>query len=110
MKSHVAISFVMLAATSGAALAHSNSARLSEQRDWIEEGRRDGSITWREGLKLRREQAAIARAKADLEADGRLSRSDRRYLYRLQDRAENDIAKESSDGWRRPWWLPRIGR
>ena len=109
MKSAALIGILVLTATSVTALAHSNSARFEEQQDWIEQGRRDGTITWREGLKLRAEQARIARNKSALESDGRLSRSDRRELYRMQDRAEAHIVRESSDRWRRPWWLPRFG-
>jgi hypothetical protein len=99
-----------MVATSAAALAHSNEARLSEQAGMIEEGRRDGSITWREGWKLRREQREIQRVKASLEADGRLSRADKRILFRMQDLAEGHIIGEATDRWRRLWWLPRVGR
>lgn len=98
------------AASSGAALAHSNDARLDEQHAWIEAGREDGSITWREGLALRKKQAEIARVKAELEADGHLSRADRRVLHKMQDEAALAIEQEASDGWRRLRFLPRVGR
>jgi hypothetical protein len=39
-----------------------------------------------------------------------LSASERRKLRALQSNASNHIAKEKSDGWRRVWWLPRVGR
>ena len=97
--------------TSGAsAFANSSSARFQEQQAWIEHGRNAGTITWREGRHLRREQAAIARTRLELEADGKLSRSDRRTLQDMQDRSQAHIAREAADGWRRPWWLPRFGR
>ena len=99
-----------MAASTSLALAHSNEARQSEQADWIEQGRRDGSITWSEGLRLRREQAQIEHTKNALAADGSLSRSDRQTVYRLQDNAQADISHEANDGWHRWWWLPRFGR
>lgn len=94
----------------GAALAHSNEARMDEQAAQIEVGRRNGAITWGEGRKLRKEQTEIARVKEVLEADGKLSREDRRVLYRMQDKAEDNILSQSSDRWHRPWWVPRFVR
>lgn len=102
--------FTALAASSTVALAHSIVARETEQNRWIEDGRRSGSITWREGIKLRREQRAIARVETDMKADGHLSRGERGTLNRLQDRAEADIAYKRNNGWRRWRWLPRVGR
>lgn len=110
MQKFVALMLAALAATSTGALAHSNSAREAEQRAWIEAGRRDGSITWREGIKLRREQRQIERVEAQMKSDGRFSRDERRTLHKLQNRSENHIAREANDGWRRWWWLPRVGR
>lgn len=109
MKSAALIATLVLAASSGAALAHSNDVRQREQNAWIESGRNNGTITWREGKKLRREQAAIGRIEADMKADGRFTRDERRTLHRLQDQAQYGIARESHDGWRRPWWLKRFG-
>ena len=99
-----------LLATSTFALAHSNDARQAEQADWIEQGRQDGSITWREGIKLRREQAAVARLENHYEADGRLTRDEKRSLHQVQNQTQNHISREANDGWQRPWWLPRFGR
>ena len=110
MQKIAVLTLAALAATSTAALAHSNSAREAEQRASIEAGRRDGSITWREGIKLRREQRQIERIEAQMKADGRFSRDERWTLHKLQNRSENHIAREANDGWRRWWWLPRVGR
>jgi hypothetical protein len=109
MKSIALIATTILATSSAAALANSNDYRQREQDNWIESGRNSGSITWREGLKLRRQQAEIARIEANMKADGRLTRDEKRTLHALQDQAQNDIARESSDGRRRPWWLKRFG-
>jgi hypothetical protein len=92
------------------ASAHSNEARMEEQRDVIEQGRIDGSITWTEGIALRKEQARIARVKSALESDGRLSRADKRVLFRLQDEAEGHIIAEQTDRRHRWWRLPRVGK
>ena len=55
------------------ASAHSNEARQDEQADAIEQGRREGSITWREGRQLRKDQREIARVKETLEAGSQWS-------------------------------------
>lgn len=97
-------------ASVSAALAHSNEARLDEQAAYIEEGRRDGSITWLEGRKLRKDQREIERVKAALEADGHLTREEKRVLYKMQDAAETHIETEANDARHRASWLPRVGR
>ncbi|MEQ1719411.1 MAG: hypothetical protein ABL907_26040 [Hyphomicrobium sp.] len=109
MKSAVMIATAVLAASSVSALANSNDYRQREQNAQIESGREGGSITWREGLKLRRQQDEIARIEANMKADGHLTRDEKRTLHTLQDNAQDRIARESSDGWRRPWWLRRFG-
>ena len=110
MTKNALLAAALIAGSSIAASAHSNEARFEEQNEAIEAGRADGSITWREGIKLRREQAAIARRHDELIADGSLSRSDRRELYRMQDEAQDSITHEANDGWSRLWFLPRFGK
>ena len=110
MKNTGIIAALILIAGSAGASAHSNEARQDEQQDAIEQGRIDGSITWREGIELRKEQAAIARAKTALEKDGRLSGSDKRILFRMQDGAEGHIIAEQTDRRHRLWFLPRVGK
>ena len=54
----------IVAATTATASAHSVrkiDRSLDRQAETIEQGRRTGQITWREGLKLRAEQREIAR-------------------------------------------------
>lgn len=101
---------VLLAVTSTGAFAKASVARFKQQNAAIEYGRQTGEITWREGKQLRREQNAIASRKFELESDGWLSKRDRRELNYMQNRAAENIADESHDGRRRPWWLPRVGR
>lgn len=104
----------LLIATTAAASAHSPrydaEARQGRQAQVIEAGRQSGSITWREGRRLRREQREIADAKSWFREDGVLTRRERYVLRRMQDRAAYHIASERGDSWRRAWWLPRVGR
>ena len=104
------IAAVALIAASTAASAHSNDERLSDQAQAIEQGRRDGSITWREGRALRKDQREIAAVKADFEVDGHLSRTEKKILFKMQDTAEDHIESEANDNRHRAWWLPRFGR
>lgn len=92
------------------AMAGSVDDRQTYQLGKIERGRENGSITWREGLKLRAEQRRIAHAEADLSSKGYLTRSERRTLNRMQNKAANHIAEETYDAKERPSWLPRVGR
>lgn len=111
MNKIVLIAATALIATTAAASAHGTSidARQAYQEKRIETGRKKGSITWFEGLKLRAEQNMISRRKAAYRSDGRLSYSERKKLQRLQHKAKRHINHEAHDGWRRVWWLPRFG-
>jgi hypothetical protein len=102
-----------LAATTtfaAATSAHDLEVRQKRQAERIEAGRKSGSITWREGLKLRAEQARIARLEAQYKADGRLDRFERARLKELRDEASRRIYREGHDGWSRWSVLPRVGR
>lgn len=98
------------AASASAASSRNIEARQYKQADRIEDGRRAGSITWREGMKLRAEQRRIKKVERAFENDGRLDRQERRILSNMQDRASANIRSERRDSWRRAWWAPRVGR
>lgn len=83
---------------------------LDNQSARIEQGRQTGQITWREGLKLRKEQREIANLRDAYVADGRLSKREYRALRSRQEAASWHIVNEKHDGWRRLWFLPRVGR
>jgi hypothetical protein len=105
----------LLIATGTTAFAHTLThaqieAREQAQLGAIEQGRQNGTITWREGLKLRAEQQRIKQLEEAYEADGRLSRAERANLTALQTQAHQDIQAEQHDSWFRPRWLPRWGR
>jgi len=109
MKKVLLIATTLLMATTAAASAAGIDTVQSRQAKRIEHGRQTGKITWTEGLKLRAEQNRIANKEAALRSDGYLSKSDRRKLRVMQKAASKHIAQESHDGWRRVWWLPRVG-
>jgi hypothetical protein len=100
----------LLIAGTAAASAHSIDGTQYRQGKRIEQGRQSGKITWTEGLKLRAEQNKIARKEADFRSDGYLSSSEKRKLHVMQKKAGKNIAQQKHDGWKRVWWLPRVGR
>ena len=100
----------LLLATTAAAHADGIQNRQTFQLGQIEQGRQDGSITWREGLRLRAEQQRITQVRNDLEVDGRLPKVNRRVLYRMQDEAAEHIEEARNNGRHRLNGLPRVGR
>ena len=84
--------------------------RLDAQAAKIEQGRRDGSITWTEGIKLRKQQKLVKGIKNDFLADGHLSKRESHVLKKVQRRTAWNIVGEKTDARRRVWWLPRVGR
>ncbi len=110
MKKVFLIATSLLIAGTAAASAHSIDGTQYRQDKRIEHGRQTGKITWREGLKLRAEQKKISKKEKQFRADGYLSKSEHRKLRHMQKKASKHIAHESHDGWKRAWWLPRVGR
>jgi hypothetical protein len=110
MSRTLALAFAVLAASTAGALAHSNSQHRHDQQSAIELGRQDGSITWREGRRLRRELAEIARVERAFLADGHLSGQERRILREMRRDADALIAAEANDNYHRWSILPRVGR
>jgi hypothetical protein len=109
-----ALALATLVAVPAVAGAHGTNDRYNDrygyQSERIEHGRQNGSITWREGLKLRKEQRHIYHAQQRFYSDGYLSRYERLRLQSLRRSANRHIAYEAHDSWRRKWWLPRVGR
>lgn len=104
------VALAALTALPAVASAHSNDARLTEQAGMIERGRQDGSITWTEGIRLRKEQRQIERVLADFMADGRLTQKERRIVHGLQNTAESNISAAIDNYRHRIGGLPRVGR
>ena len=99
-----------LLVTTAAAYADGIQDRQTFQLGQIEQGRQDGSITWREGLRLRAEQQRISTVRRELEVDGRLPTVNRRVLYRMQDDAAEHIEEARYNARHRLNGLPRVGR
>ena len=110
----LAVAAALVLSGSVAASAHSSTKpvdkRLANLAERIEDGRRDGSITWTEGRKLRHEQKKIVGLKNDFLADGHLSKRESRVLRHKQEAASFHIISEKHDRRRRLWWLPRVGK
>jgi hypothetical protein len=91
-----------------------NAASVNDRQEYqanrIEQGRKSGKITWREGIKLRAEQKKIAKKEAEFRDDGYLSKSERKKLNKMQNQASEHISDEKNDGWKRASWLPRVGK
>lgn len=96
---------------STASAAQHTQYRLDRQAAQIEQGRKTGTITWTEGVKLRNEQRDIARLKARyLANDGRLSAAEKRVLNKKLDVAKRNIAVKKVNNHKRWKPLPRVGR
>lgn len=104
------LALAALIAIPAVASANTIDDRREHQAYKIEQGRKDGSITWREGINLRKEQREIARTENDLKDKGYLTKRDRIKLTKLQKEAAHNIRAEKNDSWRRWWLLPRVGR
>jgi GTP1/Obg family GTP-binding protein len=101
----------LLVVTTSIASANSIDDRQLRQYGRIEEGREDGSITWREGLRLRTEQHRIATLEEALkDRHGHLTKRNWRFLHRLQNDASEHIEAAKDNDHYRPTWLPRVGR
>ncbi|WP_020086841.1 hypothetical protein [Hyphomicrobium zavarzinii] len=104
------LALAALIAIPAVASAHTIDQRRDWQAEKIEQGRKDGSITWREGIKLRKEQRDIARTESTFKEKGYLTKTERRTLTQMQNKAAHNIRAEKNDSWRRWWLLPRVGR
>ena len=105
----------LIAALSTSALASDLQDRVEDRQSYqmkrIEQGRKDGTVTWTEGIKLRAEQRRIEAAEQAFKSDdGRIDRQEFQQLKQMQDEASKHIFAESHDSKNRPSWLPRIGK
>jgi hypothetical protein len=79
--------------------------RQQTQLDRISEGRKDGSLTWLEAHRLRKEQRRIAELVRNAGADGRLTITERRQIRDAQSSANRHIWSERHDlEVRGLWW------
>ncbi len=95
------ITIISLAAAFAAAPVMSQDRvdnRQDNQRERIENGIKDGSLTRQEAKKLIMEQKRIAALEGKLQADGELNKKDKARLEKRQDKASVRIAKDKHDG------------
>lgn len=76
---------------------HQINARQERQRDRIQVGRRDGSLTRHEFRDLMHQQREIQLMHHRFRADGRIDAHEFKRLDRALDRADRDIRKERHD-------------
>ena len=108
---------VMLAVIAGAALAGPASAKTatqiradaldrraaSEQAE-IDNGRRNGSLTWWEKFRLEREQRRIALLEADAKRDGKITRREYYFVKRAETDAARHIYADEHNPYVRGWF------
>ena len=91
----------VLLATASTAFAATPHQRQVRQQHRIEEGRRHGSLTLREGKRLQRGHRMIRREIARAKADGVITKAERVRIQRLQNRMSKRIWVQKHDRQRR---------
>lgn len=96
-----AMALGMTGGMTASAGAQVNVRQLNQERR-IDAGARSGKLTRYEARRLRGEQHAIERRKAQLKArhGGHMTRRDKREVHMLQDRANRHILNQKRDGQR----------
>lgn len=77
-------------------------ARQDRQDDRIDNGKRSGEITKREGRKLEHQQRGIQRAENRAKADGVVTRREARKIEQKQDKANRDIHRAKTNNQKAP--------
>ena len=102
----LALALIPLAALPAAADSFDVEARAQHER--IENGIRNGSLTYREAATLREEQHRITRMIVRAREDGRVDAYERREIARAQAEASAHIYREKHDTEGTPrrygWW------
>jgi len=104
-----AIVFATGASASGYKSKHLDHAAGHVERRY-ESGRQSGSITYFEGLRVRRALREYRTLESSYKADGRLSGYERRSLARKLAETRSTVKAASHNGYRRAGVLPRVGR
>ena len=106
----------LLAASTGLAAAHDTTPierEMRNQAQLIEDGRRDGSLTWQELRQLNDEQSRIAWMLTQAQYDGSVTAREVGAICDAQEVAKSNIELEVADSdtsrWRR-WYAGRDDR
>lgn len=101
MKNVYLFAIILLIASTGLINAQmsakSNSARQANQQARIVNGAHYGELTRHEVKRLEREQKCIQIEKRIAKADGTVTRGEKRFLRREQNRASRHIASQKND-------------
>jgi len=76
-----------------------NRTEIGQERR-IQQGARSGQLSPGEFRRLENEQARIRATEAQMRADGRLTREEKAYLARMQDRANQNIYRSKANNYR----------
>ena len=71
--------------------------REAKQDTRIQNGVASGQLNAKETYRLEKEQAAINKAEGKAEADGKVTKAERRRLHKMQNRASRDIHHQKHD-------------
>jgi hypothetical protein len=109
------VTAIVLAAPASAKTATQIRAEALEkheaaQQEAIYNGRRDGSLTWWERLRLTSEQRRIAKIEQEVAADGRITRSEYYDVKRAQNDAGRHITQDKHNEYVRGWWWRTFAR
>ena len=77
-------------------------ARKTNQQARIDAGVASGQLNARETNRLDKQQARVAGAEANAKADGTVTKTERRHLHRMQNRASADIHAQKHDAQTAP--------
>ena len=113
---HLAVAAVLLAASTGLAAAHDTAPielEMQRQAQAIEDGRRNGDLTWMEARQLNDEQSRIGWMLTQARYDGTVTAREVHAICDAQETAKENIATEVADSdvsrWRR-WTSGRDDR
>jgi hypothetical protein len=84
--------------------------REAAQEAAINQGRRDGGLTYWEKLKLNAEQKRIDRLEREALADGKITKKEYVDIKNAQSHAARHIESERNDGQVRGWWWRTFSR
>ena len=110
----LAITALVAIAASTSASAQSAASRLEAREAKIEHryaaSRRNGSVTYFEGLRVRRQLASYRALKQAYSRDGKLTRQERRLLSQKLRATGASLHASRTNGRHRSALLPQVGR
>ena len=95
--------FFLITMTGAAWAGNGFHKRLNSQAGKIERGLRSGSLTYKEYLRLNKEQFRIQQARNRAWSDGRVTRNERRHIQRLQENAARHIYQANHNKYKQPY-------